>query len=103
VELPRIFVALLVIIWVGCFVCFAGASQLAFVSGSTFEYRLYGVQFPYVAFALLVCMATSSGLLWANYRGQDFRDAEELIYGCFFGLSVFGWMLDAVLVLMAGA
>jgi tryptophan-rich sensory protein len=92
---------LLVVIWVASFVCFAVASQLAFVSGTTFEYRLYGVQSPFVAFALLACMSASSGLLWANYRRQDFRGAEELIYGCFFGLSAFGLMLSVVLVLMA--
>jgi hypothetical protein len=58
------------------------------------------VRFPYVAFAVMACMAaTTSGLLWANYRGQDFRDAEELVYGCLFGVSVFGLMLDTVLVL----
>jgi hypothetical protein len=98
-ELPRAVVALLVAIWVASFVCFAVASQLAFVSGTTFEYRLYGIQFPYVAFALLACMVATSGLLWANYKGQDFRGTEELIYGCFFGVSVFGLMLSVVLVL----
>lgn len=93
--------ALLVVIWVGCFVCFAVLSQSAWVSGNTFEYRLYGVQFPYVMFVLLTLMSASSGLLWKNYRGEDFRGAEELIYGCFFGLSTFGWMLNLVLVLAA--
>jgi hypothetical protein len=43
VELPKVVVALLVILWVVSFVCFAVISQLAFVSGTTFEYRLYGV------------------------------------------------------------
>lgn len=81
---------MLAIIWVACFVCFAVLSQSAWVSGNTFEYRLYGVQFPYVAFVLLTLMSGSSGLLWKNYRGEDFRGTEELIYGCFFGLSVFG-------------
>ena len=100
-ELPRLVVALLVVIWAASFVCFAVASQIAFVSGTTFEYRLYGIQFPYVAFALLVCMAASSGVLWANYKGQDFRGTEELIYGCFFGLSSFGLMLSVNLVLSA--
>ena len=100
-ELPRVVVALLAVIWVACFVCFTVASQIAFVSGTTFEYRLYGVQFPYVAFALLACMTASSGLLWAHYKGQDYRGAEELIYGCFFGVSGFGLMLSVVLVLLA--
>ena len=101
VELPRIVVALLVLLWVACFVCFDVVAQIAFVSGNTFEYRLYGVQFPYVAFTLLTCMTASSGLLWANYRGEDFRGTEELIYGCFFGLSAFGLMLTLVLALSA--
>lgn len=100
-ELPKVVVALLVIIWVACFVCFAVLSQMAWVSGNTFEYRLYSVQFPYVTFTLLTLMSASSGLLWKNYRGEDFRGAEELIYGCFFGLSMYGLMLNAVLVLAA--
>jgi hypothetical protein len=37
----------------------------------------------YVAFALLACMAASSGLLWRNYRGVDFSGAEETIYGAY--------------------
>ena len=41
--LPRLIVWLLVIIWVASFVCFIVVSQLAFLSGTTFEYRLYGV------------------------------------------------------------
>ena len=69
------------VIWVAFFVCFIVVSQIAFVSGTTFEYRLYGVQFPYVAFALLACVAASSGLLWFNYKGVDFSGAEETIYG----------------------
>ena len=92
---------LLAVIWVACFVCFAIAGQLAFASGTTFEHRLYGVRFPFVAFGLLACMAASAGLLWANYRGDDFRGAEQLIYGALFGLSVFGLMLSLVLVLSA--
>jgi len=78
-ELPRIVVVLLAIIWVGCFVCFLVVSQLAWVSGNTFEYKLRGVQFPYVLLGLLASMFASSGLLWANYKGQDFRGAEQLI------------------------
>jgi hypothetical protein len=54
-----------------------------------------------VAFALLACMAASSGLLWFNYRGVDFSGAEETIYGALFGVSVFGLMLSAMLALMA--
>jgi hypothetical protein len=65
---PRLIVWLLAAIWVASFVCFMVVSQIAFVSGTTFEYRLYGVQFPYLAFALPAFMAASSGLLWANYR-----------------------------------
>jgi hypothetical protein len=99
--LARPTVWLLLIFWLASFVCFVVVSQLAFVSGTTFEYRLYGVQFPYVAFALLACMAVSSGLLWLNYRGVDFSGAEETIYGALFGLSVFGLMLSITLALMA--
>ena len=77
--------------------CFAVGAQLAFVSGTAFEYSLYGVQFPFVGFVLLTFMVVSSGLLWANYRGEDFRGAEQLIYGLLFGLSVFGFMLFTVL------
>ena len=99
--LPRLVVWLLVVIWVASFVCFIVVSQIAFVSGTTFEYRLYGIQFPYVAFALLACMAASSGLLWANYRGVDVSGAEETIYGALFSVSVFGLMLSLLLVLMA--
>lgn len=89
------------VIWLVSFVCFVVASQIAFVSGTTFKYRLYGIQFPYLAFALMACMAASSGLLWANYRGVDFSGAEETIYGALFGVSVFGLMLSAMLALMA--
>jgi hypothetical protein len=73
--LARPIVWLLVVVWLASFVCFVVVSQLAFVSGTNFEYRLYGIQFPYVAFALLACMTASSGLLWANYRGVDFSGA----------------------------
>ena len=99
--LPRLVVWLLVVIWVASFVCFVVVSQIAFVSGTTFEYRLYGVQFPFLAFALMACMAASSGLLWFNYKGVDFSGAEETIYGALFGLSAFGLMLSLLLVLMA--
>ena len=99
--LARVIIVLLAVIWVACLVCFAVAGQLAFASGTTFEYRLYGVQFPYVAFVLLACMSASAGLLWANYRGEDFRGAEQLIYGGMFGISAFGLMLSLVLVLSA--
>ena len=92
---------LLVAFWLASFVCFVVVSQLAFVSGTTFEYRLYGVQFPYVAFASLACMTAASGVLWFNYRGVDFSGAEETIYGALFGVSVFGLMLSAILALMA--
>ena len=92
---------MLAVVWLVSFVCFIGVSQIAFVSGTTFEYRLYGVQCPYVAFALLACMAASSGLLWFNYRGVDFNGGEETIYGALFGVSVFGVVLSLILVLMA--
>ena len=49
---------------------------------------------------LLASMSASSGLLWFNYRGEDFRGAEELIYGSLFGVSAFGLMLSVVLVLL---
>jgi hypothetical protein len=100
-NLMRPVVWLLVVIWVASFVCFIVVSQIAFVSGTTFEYRLYGVQFPFLAFALMACMAASSGLLWFNYKGVDFSGAEETIYGALFGLSAFGLMLSLLLVLMA--
>ena len=79
--------------------CFVVVAQLAFVSGNTFEYRLYGVQYPFVAFVLLTFMVVSSGLLWANYRGEDFRGAEQVIYGFLFSLSMGGFMVFTVLVL----
>jgi tryptophan-rich sensory protein len=100
-ELPRMVVVLLALIWVVSFICFVVVSFLAFASGNTFEYMLYGVQFPYVAAALLGCMAASSGLLWANYRGESYRQAEQLVYGGMFGLSVFGFMLSGLLALLA--
>src|SRR5215218_9117746 len=78
------------------FGCFAVVGQLAFVSGNTFEYRLYGVQFPFVAFVLLTFMVVSSGLLWANYRDEDFRGAEQVIYGFLFSLSTAGFMVITV-------
>src|SRR3712207_5124879 len=99
--LSRPIVWLLVVIWLASFVCFVVVSQLDFVSGTTFEYRLYGVQFPYVAFASLACMAVSSRLLWLNYRGVDFSGAEETIYGALFGVSAFGLMLSVILAFMA--
>ena len=99
--LVRPIVWLLVVVWMVSFGCLTVASVLAGGSGETFEYRLYGVRFPYVAFALLACMAASSGLLWANYRGVDFSGAEETVYGALFGVSVFGLMLSAMLALMA--
>jgi hypothetical protein len=100
-ELPRMVVVLLALIWLVCFISFTVAGFAAFGSGSTFEYKLFGVQFPYVLALLLACMAASSGLLWANVRGVDFRGSEELIYGALFGLSVFGLMLSVILVLLA--
>ena len=100
-SLARPIIWLLVVVWLVAFGCLAVASVLAAASGSTFEYRLYGVQFPYVAFALLACMAVSSGLLWFNYRGVDFSGAEETIYGALFGVSAFGVVLSLLLALMA--
>ncbi len=88
------------IVWLLAFGCLAVASVRAAASGNTFEYILYGVQFPYVAFALVACLAASSGLLWFNYRGVDFSGAEETIYGALFGVSVFGAVLSAMLALM---
>ena len=99
--LGRPIVWLLVVVWLVAFGCFAVAGQFAFSSGSTFEFRLHGVQFPFFAFGLLALMALSSGLLWANYRGQDFSGAEELIYGAMFGVSAFGLMLSVILAFMA--
>jgi len=99
-NLARSIVWLLVVVWLVAFGCLAVASVMAAASGNTFGYRLYGVQFPYVAFALLACMAASSGLLWFNYRGVDFSGAEETIYGSLFGVSVFGVVMSLILVLM---
>ena len=98
--LPRLLILPLVILWLACFVGFVLASLRAYASGNTFEYVLFGVPFPYVLAALLALMSASSGLLWINYRGEDFRGAEELIYGSLFGVSVFGLMLSTVLVLL---
>lgn len=99
--LPRPVVALLVVVALAAFGCFVVVSLLAFASGGTFEYRLSGVQFPYVACALLAFMAGPLGLLWLNYRGEQFRGAEEMIYGSLFGVAAFGLMLSVVLVLLA--
>ncbi len=98
--LARPIVWLLVVIWLVAFGCLAVASVRAAASGNTFDYILYGVQFPYVAFGLLACMAASSGLLWFNYRGVDFSGAEETIYGALFGVSAFGAVLSTMLALM---
>ena len=46
-------------------------------------------------------MAASSGLLFFNYRGEDFREAEQFISGSMFGLSVFGFALSGLLALLA--
>jgi hypothetical protein len=100
-NLMRPVVWLLVVVWLVAFGCLAVASVQAVASGDSFEYRLYDMQFPFVAFALLACMAASSGLLWFNYRGVDFSGAEETIYGALFGVSVFGLMLSLLLALMA--
>jgi tryptophan-rich sensory protein len=100
-NLMRPVVWLLVVVWLVAFGCLAVASVQAVASGDSFEYRLYDVQFPFVAFALLACMAASSGLLWFNNRGVDFSGAEETIYGALFGVSVFGLMLSLLLALMA--
>jgi hypothetical protein len=100
-ELPRLVILLLALIWAACFVAFVVGGFLAFGSGTTFEYRVHGVQFPYAAALLLLCMATSSGLLWANYRNDDFRISEQIVYGALFGISVFGLILVVPLVLMA--
>jgi hypothetical protein len=96
-SLARPIVWLLVVVWLLASGCFVVVAQLAFVSGNTFEYRLYGVQFPFVAFVLLTFMVVSSGLLWANYRDEDFRGAEQLIYSTLLGLSMFGFMIITVL------
>ena len=98
--LTRPIVWLLEVVWLVAFGCLTVASVMATASDNTFEYILYGIQFPYVAFALLTCMAASSGLLWFNYRGVDFSGAEETIYGSLFGVSVFGAVMSLLLVLM---
>jgi hypothetical protein len=99
--LARPVIWLLVVVWLVAFGCLTVASVRAAASGDTFDYILYGVQFPYVAFALLACMAAGSGLLWFNYRGVDFSGAEETIYGALFGVSVFGAVMSLLLALMA--
>jgi hypothetical protein len=97
--LPRVVIVSLVVIWVVCFIAFIFEGVAAVGSGNSFEYKLLNVQFPHVAGLLLLCMATSSGLLWANYRNDDFRVAEQIVYSAFFGISVFGLMLMVPLVL----
>lgn len=92
---------LLAILWSACFVVFALASFRAYAGGTTFEYEFSGVQFPYVMAVLLAFMSAASGLLWFNYRGQDFSGAEETIYGALFGVSLFGLMLSGILALLA--
>ena len=62
-ELPQVVIGLLLFTWVVCFIAFVVAGNLTFVSGTTYEYELFGVQFPYAAAVLLLYMATSSGLL----------------------------------------
>ena len=99
--LPRPIIWLLAILWSACFVVFVLASIRAYASGTTFEYEFSGVQFPYVMAVLLAFMSAASGLLWFNYRGEDFRGAEETIYGSLFGLSVFGLVLSVILALLA--
>ncbi len=97
--LPRPVIWLLIIVWLTCFVYFVVVSLAAFGSGVTHEYELYGFQFPYIAAALLGCMSTASGLLWANYRGEAFSGAEELVYGALFFVSLIGLVLSGLLVL----
>lgn len=100
-ELPRGVIGLLVFIWTTCFLCFGALSFRAFRSAEyyVFEYRLFGIQLPYAQVMLLLGMAASAGLLWANYRGEDYRQGEQLIYGALFGISVFGLILSVPLVL----
>jgi hypothetical protein len=102
-ELPRVIIGLLVFIWTTCFLCFGALASLAFRSTEyyVFEYRLFGIQLPYAQVMLLVGMATASGLLWANYRGDDYRQGEQLIYGALFGISVFGLILVVPLALFS--
>ena len=101
-ELPRVLIGLLVFIWITCFLCFGALAFLAFRSTEqyVYEYRVFGIQLPYAEVMLLLGMATSSGLLWANYRGEDYRAGEQLIYGALFGISVFGLILGVPLVLV---
>ena len=96
-------VVALVLVAAASFGCFVAVSLAAYASGSTFEYRFSGVQFPYVACALLAFMAGPLGLLWLNYRGEEFRGAEETIYGSLFGVAAFGFALSVILVLLAWA
>jgi hypothetical protein len=100
-ELPRVVIGLLVFIWTMCFLCFGALAFLAFRSTEqyVYEYRVFGIQLPYAEVMLLLGMASSSGLLWANYRGEDYRAGEQLIYGALFGISVFGLILGVPLVL----
>ena len=99
-ELPRVVIGLLVFIWVVCFIAFVVEAVMAVGSGTTFEYKMFGVQFLHLAAVLLLGMATSSGLLWANYRNDDFRAAEQLVYGALFGIWAFGLILVVPLVVM---
>jgi hypothetical protein len=101
VGLPRLVVVLLAIVAATSFGLFVVVSLQAYASGSTFEYVLYGYQFPYAACALLAFMAGPLGLLWFNYRNEPFRGAEELIYGSLFGVSAFGFVLSVILALLA--
>ena len=98
--LPWPLILPLVVLWSACFVGFVLASVRAYASGTTFEYVLFGVQSPYVMAVLLALMSASSGLLWLNYRGEDFGGAEGLVYGSLFGVCAFGLMLSVVLVLL---
>ncbi len=102
-NIPRLVIVLLLVIWVACCVCFGVARFRAYSSGTTFEYTVYGVQFSYVAAVLWGGMAASSGLLFFNYRGEDFREVEQLVYGSMFGLSAFGFMLSGLLALLASS
>jgi hypothetical protein len=99
-ELPRLAIFVLEFIWSVSLIAFVVEGVLAVGSGITVEYKLFGVQFPYAAGLLLLCMATSSGLLWANCRGKDFKQGELLVYGALFGISVFGLISVAPLILL---
>jgi hypothetical protein len=57
--LARVVIGLLLFTWVVCFIAFVVAGNLAFMSGTTYEYMLFGVQFPFPAAVLLLYMATS--------------------------------------------